>query len=187
MSSNWGCVLLANLDAPPISHTTLAASFAWLFDTTATAHIGSPIVAGSANWRRSSSSVVCLFDVQKAGRRFPGRAEPCPKTENRGFVQVFRPRSPYSYCAARPVLAAGRRGCDPAVARRRPLFASAAPKTGTDAHPLVQITLTAAFNRSRRSDDQPPCGREDNRNRLTQENLVPSPRNLVAIPAADSG
>ena len=53
----------------PIAHSA-AASFAWLFETQRSGRIGSPIVAGSSNRRRSSSSVGSV--AVSAGRPPPG-------------------------------------------------------------------------------------------------------------------
>jgi hypothetical protein len=124
-SSNLGMLLLAI--RCPIAHSA-AASFAWLFDTHRNGRIGSPIVAGSSNWRRSSSSVVS-FDV-KAGRPPPNLAH-----KRTGVVQILQPAA---YRTARETRCPRRRR-DPAVSGG-PRFGRPEQTTGT----LVQI----AANRS---------------------------------------
>ena len=83
MPSNLGMLLLPIWC--PISHNA-AASFAWLFDTHSSGRIGSPIVAGSSNRRRSSSSVGS-FD----GQCRPAAAWPPNLARQRaGVIQVLQ-------------------------------------------------------------------------------------------------
>src|SRR5580704_3392694 len=126
----------------PVSRNATA-SFAWLFETHISGRIGSPIVTGSTNSRRSSSRVGS-FSI-RVGPPPPGRRT-SPDNEP-GLARSFKPR--------------------PIVLRATPVARDAA------AMPPWPAVLASAAASRRRDRSFRSCSTAVNRSRITDVSIIP--------------